>query len=61
VGTWAGNAEKDTPLKAIEWGGAGKRAKGPRFSGPRTPPNELYLKFVTLEVMDSRRPRIYNL
>jgi len=38
AGTGAGNAEKDTPPQAIEWGGAGKRAGGPRFSGPRPPP-----------------------
>jgi len=42
VGTGAGNAEKDTPPQAVEWGGAGKRAGGRRFSGPRPPRNELY-------------------
>ena len=41
VGTGAGNAEKDTPPQAVELGGAGKRARGPRFSGPRPPRNEL--------------------
>jgi len=42
VGTGAGNAEKDTPPQAVERGGAGKRAGGPHFSGPRPPRNELY-------------------
>ena len=37
MGTWAGNAEKDTPPQAVEWGGAGKRAGGPRFRGPICP------------------------
>jgi len=41
AGTGAGNAEKGTPPQAVEWGGAGKRAGGPRFSGPRPPRNEL--------------------
>jgi len=41
VGTGAGNAEKGSPPQAVEWGGAGKRAGGPRFSGPRPPRNEL--------------------
>jgi len=40
-GDRAGNAEKDTPPQAVEWGGAGKRAGGPRFSGPLPPRNEL--------------------
>jgi len=44
AGTGAGNAEKDTPPQAVEWGGAGKRARGPRFSGPCPPRNELYLE-----------------
>ena len=30
------------PPQAIEWGGAGKKAGGPRFLGPRPPRNELY-------------------
>ena len=37
VGTGAGNAEKGSPPQAVEWGGAGKRAGGPRFSGPVCP------------------------
>ena len=41
AGTWAGNAEKDTPPQAVEWGGAGKMAGGPRFAGPRPPSNKL--------------------
>jgi len=40
VGTGVGNAEKHTPPQAIERGGAGKRAGGPRVSGPRLPRNE---------------------
>ena len=43
MGTGAGNAEKDTPPQAVEWGGAGKTAGGPCFSGPRPPCNEVYL------------------
>jgi len=42
VGTGAGNAEKDSPPQAVEWGGAGKRAGGQRFLGPHPPRNELY-------------------
>ena len=42
AGTGAGNAEKDTLPQAVEWGGAGKRAAGPRFSASRLPRNELY-------------------
>jgi len=42
VGTVVGNAEKDTPPQAVEWGGVGKRAGGPRFSRPRLPRNKLY-------------------
>ena len=42
VRTGAGNAEKDTPPQVVEWGGAGQWARGPRFSGPRPPRNELY-------------------
>jgi len=34
AGTGAVNAEKDTLPQAVEWGRAGKRAGGPRFSGP---------------------------
>jgi len=41
AGTGAGNAEKDTPPQAVEWGGAGKMAGGARFAGPRPPRNEL--------------------
>ena len=37
AGTGAGNAEKDTPPQAVEWGGAGKRAGGPSFRGPVRP------------------------
>jgi len=44
AGTGAGNAEKDTPPQAVEWGGAGKTAGGPRFSGPRPPRNEVYIR-----------------
>jgi len=36
-GTGAGNAEKDTPPQAVEWGGAGKRAGGRVFRGPVRP------------------------
>ena len=43
AGTGAGNAEKYPPPQAIEWGGAGKKAGGPRFLGSRPPHNELYL------------------
>jgi len=42
VGTGAGNAEKGTPLQAVEWGGVAKRAGGLRLSGPPPPRNELY-------------------
>jgi len=41
AGTGAGNAEKDTAPQAVERGRAGKRAEGPRCSGPRPPHNEL--------------------
>jgi len=41
AGTGAGNAEKDTLRQAVEWGGAGKRARRPRLSGPRPPRKEL--------------------
>jgi len=42
VGTGARNAEKETPPQAVKLGGAGKRAGGPGFPGPRAPRNELY-------------------
>ena len=38
--TGAGNAEKVSAPQAVEWGGAGTRAGGPRFSGPLPPRNE---------------------
>jgi len=50
AGTGAGNAKKDTPPQAIDWGGAGKRAGGTRFSGPRPPRNELYFCLLSLFV-----------
>jgi len=33
--------QKDTPPPAVEWGGAGKKAIGPRFARPRPSRNEL--------------------
>ena len=56
MGTGAGNAEKDTPPQAAEWGGAGKRAGGPRFSGPRPPRNELY----PVSVLRVRTSRLFG-
>jgi len=41
AGTGAGNAEKDIPPQAVEWGGAGKRAGGPHFLGPSPPRKQL--------------------
>ena len=55
-GTGAGNAEKDTPPQAIEWGGAGKRVGGLRFSGPRPPRNKLYLRTMKLPSLTFKKP-----
>ena len=41
MGNAAGNAEKDTPSEAVQWGEAGKRARGPHASGPCPPRNQL--------------------
>jgi len=37
AGTGAGNAEKDNPPQAVEWGGAGKRAGARVLRGPVRP------------------------
>jgi len=37
AGTGAGNAEKDTPPQADEWGRAGTMAGGPHCRGPIRP------------------------
>jgi len=51
VGTGAGNAEKDTSPQAVEWGGAGTRAGGPRCSGPHPPRNKLYHRLVLVPIL----------
>jgi len=36
--------QKDTPSQAVEWGRAGKRARGQHFMGTCPPCNELYVE-----------------